>query len=71
MSKTRVTTSKAAVAMALTVLWSVCAAPPTSAQAPEAEARAWYEDVRTELDGMLEELLEELALAEIPAGQRA
>ena len=60
-----------AVATAFTILWSAAAAQSTSAQGPRADASAWYQAVRRELDVMLEDLLERLSSAEIPAGERA
>ena len=69
---TNTATTATAVATALTILWSVAAAAQsTSAQGPAAEANAWYQAVRRELDAALEQMLERLGSVEIPARERA
>ena len=72
MSKTKKTTAiAAAVAVALTIAGTGGAPPPANAQTPEADPRAWYEAVRTELKENIEDVMSHAVEQEIAAGALA
>ena len=72
MSKTKKTTAiAAAVAVALTIAGTGGAPRPASAQTPEADPRAWYEAVGTELKENIEDVMSRASEQEVAAGALA
>lgn len=72
MSKTRKrTAAAAALATALTIVWTGAAARAAGAQTSETDPRAWYETVRTEFKTSIEAILIDASEQELAPGTLA